>query len=87
MLASTPTNILNHKTAKNGIPSDSAKDGNALDRDIRVTAQAIAETAINALRGIPKSQREQEEKSSAFVDVEGTASDARASGAVQQRAR
>ena len=30
MLASTPASILNHKTAKNGIPSDSAKIGNAL---------------------------------------------------------
>lgn len=30
MLASTPANILNHKTSKNGIPSDSAKYGNAL---------------------------------------------------------
>lgn len=32
--------------------------GRMLDRDIRVTAQAIADTAINALWGIPKSQRE-----------------------------
>ncbi|MBB2788084.1 UNVERIFIED_ORG: hypothetical protein GGD43_003298, partial [Rhizobium esperanzae] len=30
MLASTPASILNHKTAKNGIPSDSAKIGSAL---------------------------------------------------------
>ena len=32
MLASTPANILNHKTTKNGIPADSAKDGNALEQ-------------------------------------------------------
>lgn len=30
MLASTPASILNHKTAKNGIPSDSTKSGYAL---------------------------------------------------------
>jgi hypothetical protein len=33
MLASTPANILNHKSTKNGIPSDSAKSRNALDRN------------------------------------------------------
>ncbi|WP_206679929.1 hypothetical protein, partial [Rhizobium changzhiense] len=35
MLASTPASILNHKTAKNGIPSDSTKSGYALSADAK----------------------------------------------------
>jgi len=55
MLASTPTNILNHKTAKNGIPSDSAKDGNALvgDGGRRAGIDAVSRraTALHCCNG------------------------------------
>jgi hypothetical protein len=48
-----------------------------------------SEKSAEAIVGIGKTVNEgpNEEKSSAFVDVEGIASDARASGAVQRRAR
>lgn len=56
MLASTPASILNHKTAKNGIPSDSAKIGSALEAAIPFLGPAsivdlLVLTALNRKRG------------------------------------
>ena len=47
MLASIPASILNHKTTKNGIPSDSAKSRNALSDQLRARSELLADPDLD----------------------------------------
>ncbi|WP_080635693.1 hypothetical protein [Rhizobium leguminosarum] len=51
MLASTPASILNHKTHKNGIPSDSTKSGYALNDASTADAVRCERAFLRTLNG------------------------------------
>ncbi|WP_206679920.1 hypothetical protein, partial [Rhizobium changzhiense] len=69
MLASTPASILNHKTAKNGIPSDSTKSGYALERCSFSWKRRTALSFYHAIPGKSASRLASENRCALFLEL------------------